>query len=249
MPEFNDVLTTIAPTTPALTHGTTAKNLLGILQNKALTAHTVDKDLGEKLIFLFYGRPDYRPPGQSAQYDVERDPVFLVLAPEIAKMASNIFPFDTGGHSYYNTHLHGSDAWKRFSMAAEQETPGRVVGGFYDDNEGYYLGWPSQAPACCTSPPDVQAYYKMITDESDPVDDGRRSAIELSVVDRVPLSGVLRLVIGPGQILKRPEVEAALEPYNCVIMPYDVHRPFRWTEFRALIRGYVKGYMTDQGML
>ena len=247
---FNDALPNHPQShqTLPLTHATRANRVETILGEGELAIRWCP-ELQAELVYLFYGRPDYAPKdADNFHSDAAEAPFYLVLAPYVIAAAANIFPFDTGGYRLYQPHLAACPR-DAFALAIAADSPSRVVEYFYESNADYFGYWPSDGLDVSAGPDTMRAYYDLITDPTDLKDDGRRSAIEISVAQPVPLKGALKLVIGPEEVLNRPAVKAALERLGCESETFQTSHRFSWRGFRETIRGILAAYYEKQGLM
>jgi hypothetical protein len=256
--EFSEILACGEAKSPQmhLTHGTYAAKLshsinggdLGILDKGRLEVRYCST-LKADLVFFFYGRTDYEPKsGTHFDHEPGRGPVYFIFDPSIIEMASYIYPFDTGGHENYNKYTALPMTWRDFLLETIPESPRRVVDSFFGSNANYFDIFPIADVKTLALPPEAMAYHKLITSPPQD-DDGRCSAIEVSIGHDVELLGALKMVIAPGAVLSRPEVRDRLSKLACRKVPIQLPGVFKWRDFRSEVRSYVRRFYKQTKVL
>jgi hypothetical protein len=178
-----------------LIHTTTFESFCDIIRSHRLVPKPCSVFAGEKLLYLFYGRPSY---SVSKNITVSRQmrhyPVSIVLRPDSIAAARRIYPFDSGAYSsgLFKGFLVGLKLDK-FEIGEFPFAPRRLVSAFYSTNKNYYFG--NVRPGIDVPPTyiEVSAYLDLLNDTSvhfagdtDSSDD-RRQTIEIQCGSPVEL--------------------------------------------------------------
>jgi hypothetical protein len=167
---------------------------------------------GEDLLYLFYGRPAFKPLNGIAPGAIqELWPICLVLDPGLLDAAVRILPFDSGGFERYRDVLGPHLTRQDFELEGDPTAPLRLVGAFYRTSRNYY----TQAPAAAErdfaiSQSAARGFARLIVDPTLRDDDDRRSTIEVQFRRSVRLSDALKAVVAPSLMFDDPAVLEAL---------------------------------------
>lgn len=173
--------------------------------------------MGANLVYLFYGRPAYRPgplPIHQTNRDRDARPVCLLFNMAVDAPDAT-FPCDTGAHSggRYTPHLDGisfDDLNCTRVVLADQ----RIVARFFGSNDQYFYGTAKPVLDPPASNKVSQAFHSLlVSDEPRPHDD-RCLSIEIQRSQAVPLDTALSAILVPDFLFDDPEVHAALESWN-----------------------------------
>lgn len=220
---------------------------------------------GVALVYLFYGRPAYRPPGGwQPNTAVELCPVCLVFKPSPAfargwfarlfkrrstAQLEDVYSFDTGA-----AHLgmfpgipNPVPNFAGYGVGTVLDGARQVVWGFFETNRQYFLGEPRTQPA--PAHPEAAGYHALITGVGPAAYDDRRSAIEVRVSEPLPLRKNLLAVVLPAVMLERPEVRRAVRVWGCRVVTYPTVRGSEPRAYAHVVRDLVyrlyerKGYL------
>jgi hypothetical protein len=182
--------------------------LAGELRTRPCTVYT-----GEDLLYLFYGRPAFKPlPGLPASAIAEHLPMCLVMDPTLLGEAVRILPFDSGGYERYAAHTGPLVQRADFELGPGREVPMRLVRAFYETNRNYYIQTPpSGHDTIPISQRTAKAFARLARDPALADDDDRRSTIEVQIGRAVPLATALKAVVAPPVLLSDPEVLRVLD--------------------------------------
>jgi len=176
---------------------------------------------GEKLTYLFYGRPDYKPRHNKPTEKVWQYPVCVILDPKFTHDATRVAPFDTGGFALYKELLHDEAEIDQFVITSDPGAPGRIVAAFFGDNHSYYVNrskLTQQAhinciPAC--------SYQAIVRNPTDTEYDSRATAIEVQRSDEIALNaGSVLAVIYPEFFQENKEWVNLLDVWGAWPLPY-----------------------------
>ena len=217
----------------------------GIYFRKISERRKLTGTASDPIVFLFYGRPAYRPSKTDlSTRNLAYAPVTMVLRRNNILTPHKIFPFDSGAFEtqLYKKHLHPAMALDDFLMSGPIDVAGKLVTRFYGTNRDYYLGLAKVA-----APPDVEfeamSYYNLISDPGPTKFDDRCGSIEVQVHGEVVLSDLaVELVILPTQYLANGEYqETILNYWKAEVRDYTIYhdRPNSYiSQIRDLIQKY-----------
>lgn len=248
---FHDFLDAADPAgrTLHLTHSTSMNAAIAALEQLILRATPCKVYEPEELLYLFYGRPAYKPARADHAADIpELLPVCFVLDPQVLKRASRIVPFDSGGFPRYHPFLGPDLEREDFEIEGDPTAPARIVGGFYQSNRRYFDQQPAiSASDIPVSRPAARGYARLIGDPSLADDDDRRASIEIQLDADLPLQEVLRAIVAPPILFEDPVVLAALKEcpdVNLLSYPtYGRHRP---QDYSLLVYDRVDTFLTSR---
>ncbi len=244
---FAEFLRGVAPASKTLhlTHCTGMMPAIAALERLALVP-TACPVYGEDLLYLFYGRPAYKPLSLEEAGDMpELLPVCFVLDPSVLASVERVVPFDSGGFSRYRRHLGAAPRLEQFEVLDDPTAPARVVGAFYGTNRRYFDQRPSKGvddfPA---SRPSARAYARLIADRSLEHDDDRRGAIEVQLARDVPLAEALRAVVAPPLMFEDPIVLEALAACpDAAMVSYPTYGRHRPQDYSLLVYDRVDAFL------
>lgn len=202
----------------------------------------------QELLYLFYGRPAYKPVRTEQAADMpELLPVCFVLDPKVLDIATRIVPFDSGGFARYHVLL-GPDLERTdFELAGDPSAPARVVSGFYGTNRRYFDQVPAtSADDIPVSRPAARGYARLIADPGLADDDDRRGSIEVQLCSDVPLPEVLRAIVAPPLMFRDPIVTEALTACpSAAILTYPTYGRHRPQDYSLLVYDRVDTFLTS----
>ena len=194
-----------------LIHCTNAGNGFEIFGRGELSP-TPCLEYGADLLYLFYGRPAYKPGariGASANLDLA--PIALVIDTSVLEAAVRMVPFDSGAFPRYEPLIGPGLKRTDFELAGDPTLPLRLVRAFYHTNRSYYDQQPGLLERdIAPSVRAARAYARLIADTAIRDTDDRLGTIELQFSQSIPLAEALRAIIAPSQMLDDPEVLNAL---------------------------------------
>ncbi len=231
-----------------LTHVTDCARLPGLVQSGRLEPRMCDV-FGEKLVYLFYGRPAYRSAwdgGATSNLDHAR--ICLVLRDDVVARARRVLPFDSGGFGRYQSAFHHSLTLADFELAPGTH-PLKVIGAFYESLEHYWTMDPIQGRKFPVTQNIVRSYYQLITGGLAEKFDDRCAAIEVQLDDTLALAGEVLAVIGPNQIFEDPKVQALIEAWDAEPRGYRITHMFNPPETAGRLFGEVERFLEDRGWL
>jgi hypothetical protein len=206
----------------------------------------------EAAVFLFYGRPAYRPSKTDlSTRNLAYAPVTMVLRRNKIPVPHKIFPFDSGAFEteLYKTHFHPSMSLDDFLITGPLELAGKLVTRFYGSNRDYYSGT-TNIPA----PPELEfeamSYHNLITDPGPTKFDDRRGSIEVQIRGQVVLSNLsVELVVLPTQYLSDASYQQTiLKFWRADIRDYRLYHD-RPNSYVSQIRAEVEKFYKEKKYL
>ena len=250
---FSEYLNNFDPSVSTLDLMHSAPAVIGaeIIQSGELAArHCTLYD--EELVYLFYGRPAYKPlPNLLPAVMSEHLPMCLVLDPKLVANAIRILPFDSGGYSRYASFTGPLLNMSDFELGPSGDIPMRLVQAFFQTNHNYFHQRPTSDPdAILLSFPAARAYGRLTHDTSLADDDDRRSTIEIQISQSVPLATFLRAVVGPPALLSDAGVVKALDLLPQVKrLTYETYGRHQPSAYTALLYDHVARYLVANGSM
>jgi hypothetical protein len=176
-------------------HTTQAGHLPGIIGSGRIAAMPCNVFRGEKLTYLFVGRPAYKyqlEPGETPYWML---PTVFVVRFQTDPKIKRLFPFDSGAFTSkrlpdYVTFF-GREA---FELAPERESIGRVVSAFFGDDLSYVKRHPRHAQKLndeynlTPRHAAVQAVTRLYEEKSAEGFDDRAAAIEVQLEGDISLT-------------------------------------------------------------
>lgn len=214
---FADTLSGISPTFDLLygTHICDLHRARAALEGRRLRTSACDKFKGDDLLYVFYGKPSYRPKSSNSgnRFAFNYPVCFVVNLSSVIKWR-RIFPFDTGAFpNRYCEFLHEKMSLEDFIMPADCDSARRIVESFFLSNSDYYHGKP--APNIrARKTIESQSYYDMIRAFGSGQKlngDDRLVAVEMQAGGDIELNTgtIVRLLI-PDKAMELEDVQAAL---------------------------------------
>jgi hypothetical protein len=206
----------------------------------------------DKMVYLFYGRPAYRPSKtELSTRNLAYAPVTIILKRERPITPAKIYPFDSGAFEteLYRKHFHPLMTLPDFLLNDPLETASKVVSRFFGSNQNYYLGT-TDLP----SPPDLEfeavGYHNLIKDPGPSEFDDRRGSVEIQVADRLKLAeDSVELVVLPTQYLSNAHYRnTILGFWKADVRGYTLHHD-RPNSYIVQIRSIVQEFYEAKGYL
>lgn len=203
----------------------------------------------EELLYLFYGRPAYKPMSNAHAGNMpELLPVCFIVDPSVLNAAKRILPFDSGGFPRYLPLLGPELSRADFELVGDSSAPARIVGSFYQSNRRYFDQQPAlDANAIPLSRLAARGYARLIADPALADDDDRRGSIEIQLGADLPLQEVLRAIVAPPALFKDPVVLAALAACPDVdLISYPTYGRHRPQDYALLIYDRVDSFLASK---
>lgn len=191
--EFCDFVEESEPADPLmpLMHTTDLFKFRTIIKTKSLSPRPCKFFEGEDLLYLFYGRPSFRPNQNVGSTSLRSyKPVCLILDEKLKVSPCRVFPFDSGAYKsgFFSKHMHEDMDELSFSLKPFVGAAAKLVSSFFGDNSNYYRG---EAKNNLTIPNflfEGHSYHSLISDKSATDYDDRRSAIEIQIDHKIKLN-------------------------------------------------------------
>lgn len=234
-----------------LTHATDGYGLREIIEAGSIKPSDC-KVFNEPILYLFYGRPAYRPNGGRADAPSlsAYAPTCFVLPP-LTVTINRIFPFDSGAfkRGAMDGHKHHSMNLEDFLLEPDANTPRRLVRLFYGDLESYFLNKPLADPRYPASVMEAEAYHSLARSEGNKGLDERATTIELHTANEIALAGGISAVVLPENLLSDSAIRDPLKKTGATLIPYDYIRQSRPGEYAGLFYDRIKSHYKAMGWL
>jgi hypothetical protein len=235
-------------------HSTSATNLFKIIEDEKLLALNCNVFKGEKLCYLFMGRPAYKLTPNENPSDWQLPVVFVVRFSKPPPL-KRVFPFDSG--AFKNRLLPGyisAFGIDGFNLAGDPNLVGRLV--------SFYFKTPSRYVARKAVGDDelkedhnldmrhaqILALGRLYREGSTSNLDDRAAAIEVQLADDVKLAADNLLgVVVPSEYLRTPGVKQSLKQLTKYVESYD-HFPLGMNEHYGLIYNCVNQIYKKAGV-
>lgn len=186
-----------------LVHSTRSEILHAIASTGVLEPQSCSV-FGEKLTYLFYGRPVYRSSrfGLEPSTDLPYCPICLVFRPDAIRNIARLYPCDSGGlrGDKFDPPIPGVD-YLHFELSRTLKSARRLTSKFFGTNRNYYHGAAKKNLPLPKGEVEAHKYYELITTSGTSAFDQRRSAIEAQTHERIELRNNIAFVILPTAFL------------------------------------------------
>lgn len=232
-----------------LTHVTDCARLASLVQSERLEPRLCSV-FGEKLIYLFYGRPAYRREWAEgeATSNLDNARICLLLRDDVAAAARRILPFDSGGFNRYSGAFHSSIKIADFELAPGDH-PLKLIGAFYSSLERYWTMDPIKPRMFHATQNVVRSYHQLITGGLAEKFDDRCATVEVQLADPLMLADKVLAMIGPNQIFDDPVIKAFMDKCGAEPRGYRLTHMFHPPETSARLYSEVERFLDDKGWL
>lgn len=235
-----------------LTHATGAVNFFEILANGSILASTCEH-YDEELLYLFYGRPAYRPDFEVLSTSDEGfRPISIILFPDIETSVARVVPIDTGAFSkgLFANHCPEKLRKENFEIKTGLDAASRHVKAFFGSNKNYYL---SRLRKDLTIEPTqlvANAYTSIQSNTGQTNSDDRRSTIEVQLSADVALSEATVMAVAlPEAFLEDDQLrELIVDRWKADPIPYDIYHDRPVHDVREIL-SKVKDYLVNKGFM
>lgn len=219
---------TVDPPLPV--HSTLGVNFLKIIRSGRIQATKCTVFKGEKLSYLFIGRPSYKKPGPNTQVLNWMLPVVFILRGLKDLPIKRIFPLDTGALATNRLpeYLSVFDR-DMFFLGADPAQIGRIIASFYETADRYMSGESLSISEIRRQVhidirhAAIQALIALHGERSLPELDDRGRNIEVQVAADIPLDGNVIGVVAPDAYRREGQTEAHFNAMGAVVEFYNVH--------------------------
>ncbi|MEA1674548.1 hypothetical protein [Nitrospirillum sp. BR 11163] len=211
----------------------------------------------EELVYLFYGKPSYRPKDGEKIHKASMKqfaPVCLVLKIPDGVEPKRVLPFDSG--AYHNGvmtsegHAHRrlkKDVFESRSRSAA----GKIVGVFFGSNKDYYDENPkTEFGVDPTHNTCVETFVSLISRTGSNLGDSRLNSIEIQFAGKVELAGTVIAVAMADTLYQcRDEIQNILKDWGAEPLLYPLNGRFTQNECCASIENLVRTFLEEKGYL
>jgi len=228
-----------------LMHTTDLYRFREILRTSTLSPKPCSVFDGDSLLYLFYGRPAYRPNMRTESSSIlAYRPVCLILEHDVASSPKRVFPFDSGAYTIglYNQHVHDEMDISSFEMKPVPESARKVVRSFFGNNKNYYLGIPNSNLSMPNFAFEANAYYNLISEKGKTPYDDRRASIEIQIKEEIHLSrSNIMAVCMPTSFCDEHEVlNMVTNVWKADILPYPSYHASPSEDVRSIFDAVIR---------
>lgn len=248
------IIDSAEPVTPylPLTHATGAVKFFEMLGGGSILAGSCDV-YDEELLYLFYGRPAYRPEIEVLSTSDEGfRPISIILYPDIDTAVARVVPIDTGAFSKGMFANHCPEALKKenFEIRFGVEAASRHVKAFFGNNKNYYLSRLRKDLSLDPTQLAAKAYTSIQTNTGQTKSDDRRSTIEVQVSADILLNeNTVMAVALPEAFLENDQLrELIVDKWQADPIPYDIYHDRPVHDVREIL-SKVKDYFVQKGFM
>ncbi|MBY5706977.1 hypothetical protein HFO38_30480 [Rhizobium leguminosarum] len=202
----------------------------------------------EELVYVFYGRPGYRPStSNTATKILDYYPVVLLFDPMAITSIRRMLPFDSGGFQSgrFEAFLHPSMTKEQFEIPAPIDNLEAVIDYFFGSTEAYLraVGRLGEKPSPTKF--ELSAFYRMVHETQKSPSDDRRVTCEVQSDKPIALNqGFVHSIIASAVFEDEPYFETRLGEWNCSFKGYDCTLA-NSNEMHGLISQLVKDALDD----
>jgi len=230
-----------------LVHTSRCERFSGIAASNSLEPNDCAV-FGESLVYLFYGRPAYRPSGHAAPGEgLPLCPVCFVFKPRtVSRMIRRLYPCDSGAVATerFAPEITSADL-AALALEPQIESARRAVSLLFDRNAQYFVGKAVVGKTFASGTLERRFYELLL--RPGPVDyDDRKSAIEVQVDHAISLTDQLLFVVLPSEFLEAPAIRnVILNVWNCDPVRYPTFHGDSPSAYYAVVRDHVAARLRD----
>lgn len=220
-----------------LVHNTDSYTLRDILDTGMITPQSCNVFVGEMLTYFFYGRPSFRPKGDSEPTGLKHYfPVCLIFKSDWAANVRRAFPFDSGGfqNGFYAKYFHENTQLGDFGLEPDMTTPGKVVSLFFGSNPAYLIGKSGKTVDVDPAEFEAKGYQALVDAKDTNAIDSRGSGIEIQTAEIIPIVNAVSAVVCPS-IFADGAIGTKLRELGIDTIPYRTYERSRPTEYMSEI--------------
>lgn len=251
MLSFRDQIAALpdGPDALPLTHIADVEGFFRAVTDGKITQRTLCQVFNENLVYTFYGRPSYRlnAGGDEAFNSQSYAPVCFILDQD-ATPPKRVFPFDSGGFSFYAQHLHRDHNLQTYEMDPSISNAQKLVGKFYGSNQAYLDMFPIQGLTFSPLETTLSNYYGLIASQAQGSDE-RHSSVEIQFDAPFDLMGKILAVVLPSAIADDATIQKSLASWNAIPLPYKIRGRFRPIEFVSKFYELIETFLSNRGLL
>lgn len=209
-----------------LFHTTRAYFLKKILIDRAIEPQCCEVFRGEKLSYLFYGRPSYKFNDDTVIAKYWQLPTVLLFDSDVCS-AERIFPFDSGAFEKgMYPKFFSMMPRDEFELHGSGDDIGKLVSAFLVDAERYFKLIPRKEDdfingfSVSIDDEEVRALYDLISSNENKIDD-RRFSIEFQTSMKIELSlGKCKAIILPEEYLESEQMMKICDDMGIEVLSY-----------------------------
>ncbi|WP_146144717.1 hypothetical protein [Phreatobacter cathodiphilus] len=212
------------------THSTLSKNIFDIVGGGKILATPCNVFHGEKLCYLFVGRPAYkvRFDGEASFWQLPL--VFVIRFSELPPI-KRIFPFDSGAFASGRLPAYVTVFdLERFDCGIDPAQVGRLISFYFGEPKRYFQRKPNSLDDISTTHSlgprhqEVLAVSRLMQDNGSAKTDDRAATIEIQIDQDIPLSSEDILgVVMPDEYARDNELIKAIRKITKTIRTYPIH--------------------------
>jgi len=210
-----------------LFHSTKLGNLDDIVKSSKLEM-THCHHFGRPLVYLFYGRPAYRPKSGGELPDSEFCicPISFIFKPaRLSGKITRAFPHDTGAalNGMFEPTISPAQG-RDYELRANVISLQRYVSRVFVSNEKYFLGEPDPTLKALTVERPIRRFLDLIEPAGATQLDDRRYTAELQFDQDIPLRDLLLAVVLPRAFMDREDVRGTIiNEWGAIPLMYDTY--------------------------
>jgi hypothetical protein len=237
-----------------LTHNTDVAVFHKIVASGKIEPVENKKYDNENLLFLFYGRPSYRPNLSAPNLSVKSfAPICVVVRRDLLTSIKRLHALDTGAFKSgsLTPPIHPTMGLDDFRLHNGPSSIEKLIEFYFENEEKYFSGLPKISTG--TDPFDEiisDAYEKLIRRQSNQELDDRVSAIEIQTEMPIDIEREVLAIVLPSQFYVVPEIQKFFSK-NANITPllYSLPETYKPSEAHFLVYNKVREYYTQEGIL
>jgi len=250
---FVDSAPAVTPILPAA-HTSRGLNFSEILQTRTLKKTACKFFPGNEILYLFYGKPSYRPKDDGIHsLDLTRGLFTFVLDISKIKLSMRFFPFDSGAaiDGLYKDYITHDGYIDGFRVDGGLEICQKIVGAFFGNNENYWTGFLDKTLCDTIYPLDFHSlcFARMNSIDVGTSFDKRSCSIEIQVMEDIILdkSNLLALIV-PDRLRFQKDVVNIIADCEAELISY------RWRKDTPSARSSeiereMEGWLVRRGMI
>lgn len=194
------------------------------------------QNFGEKLIYLFYGRPAYKTENAEFFDLMFNWPIVFIFDHTKVQGIAAVYPFDTGAFflGLYRRFFSKDSKVSDFTFPGSLEYAEKLSQAFYLSNYEYMHGKSTKNINASIFDFETAGVQRLSKEPSyteragtdQVVRDERSNSIEVQVTEEILIKEAARAVIVPQQCLQVPEVVTALERWDIGTGKLKIYEPF-----------------------
>jgi hypothetical protein len=227
-------------------HSCDAMRFRGILDSGVLKTHECKVFNGEKLLYLFYGRPAYKSNDNLSHQQNHSMPIVFVIRNSVDVNAKRVCPFDTGAfkNGLFEQYMHRDMKVEDFLLSPGQEGIRKTIAYFFGSNVNYFFGRAKPEIICDELDFEVQAYHSLIRSIIPQLADDRKASIEIQLDHEIQLTQeTIQAVICPSHFTNsRIFKKVVIDELNAVPITYEsfgLNSNAYYSEVLKLVRNYL----------